>query len=91
MLAALLNGIIRFALRHRMLVAALATFVLLFGGWQIYQLPIDVFPDLTAPTVTIVADAHGMAPEEVETLVTFPVETAVNGATASGQMIPESS
>jgi len=80
MLASLLNGIIRTALHNRMLVAALATFVLLFGAWQINQLPIDVFPDLNRPRVVVMTEARGMAPEEVETLVAFPLETALNGA-----------
>ncbi len=81
MLSALLNGVIRFALRNRMLIAALATFVLLYGGWQIYQLPIDVFPDLNRPRVVVMTETPGLAPEEVETLITFPLETALNGAT----------
>lgn len=81
MLTVLLNGIIRFALRNRMLVAALATFLLLYGSWQIYQLPIDVFPNLNRPRVVVMTEAPGLAPEEVETLITFPLETALNGAT----------
>ena len=80
MLSALLNGIIRFALHNRMLVAALATFLLLYGTWQMIELPIDVFPDLNRPRVVIMTEAHGMAPEEVESLVTLPIETALNGA-----------
>lgn len=80
MLSTLLNGVIRFALHNRMLVAALSVFLLLYGGWQMMQLPIDVFPNLNRPRVVIMTEAHGLAPEEVETLVSFPIETALNGA-----------
>ncbi|MFT7633742.1 MAG: Cu/Ag efflux pump CusA, partial [Mariniblastus sp.] len=80
MLSIFLNGIIRFALHNRMLVAAFATFLLLYGGWQMSQLPIDVFPDLNRPRVVIMTEAHGLAPEEVETLVSIPIETSLNGA-----------
>ncbi len=80
MLSTLLNGMIRFALHNRMLVAAMSVFLLLFGGWQMMHLPIDVFPDLNRPRVVIMTEAHGLAPEEVETLVSFPIETALNGA-----------
>ena len=80
MLSKLLNGIIRFALHNRMLVAAIAMFLLLYGGWQMSQLPIDVFPDLNRPRVVIMTEAHGLAPEEVETLVSFPIESSLNGA-----------
>ena len=80
MLSNLLNGVIRFALHNRMLVAALSVFLLLFGGWQMMQLPIDVFPNLNRPRVVIMTEALGLAPEEVEVLVSFPIETALNGA-----------
>ncbi len=68
------------SLEHRFFTVCAATVLLAGGGWVAATLPVDVFPDLTAPTVTVLTDAHGMAPEEVESLVTFPVETAVNGA-----------
>ena len=80
MLSTFLNGVIRFALLNRMLVAAMSVFLLLYGGWQMMQLPIDVFPNLNRPRVVIMTEAHGLAPEEVETLVSFPIETALNGA-----------
>ncbi|WP_417732987.1 efflux RND transporter permease subunit [Rosistilla oblonga] len=76
----MLNSIIRFALKQRLLVIAVALFLVGFGTWQALQAPIDVFPDLNRPRVVIMTEAPGLAPEEVETLITFPIETAVNGA-----------
>ena len=76
----LLDLLVRASLRHRFFTVCAAAVLLAGGGWVAATLPVDVFPDLTAPTVTVLTDAHGMAPEEVESLVTFPVETAVNGA-----------
>ena len=80
MLSSFLNNVIRFALQNRMLVAALAVALLLMGAWKIPELPIDVFPDLNRPRVVILTEAHGLAPEEVETFVSLPIETALNGA-----------
>ena len=74
------DRVIRGSLENRLVVLAAAALLLAGGTWVATTLPVDVFPDLTAPTVTVLTDAHGMAPEEVETLVTFPIETAVNGA-----------
>ena len=77
----MLNKIIAFSLRNRALVV-LATLILIIGGcWTAKHMEVDVFPDLNAPTVVIMTEAKGMAAEEVERLVTFPIETAVNGAT----------
>ena len=64
----------------------MAGIVLVFGSLWISSMPIDIFPDLSAPTVTVLTEAPGMAPEEVELLVTFPIESAVNGASAISEM-----
>ena len=76
----MLNSIIRFALRQRLLVVVFSLFLLGFGGWQTLQMDIDVFPNLNRPRVVVMTEAPGMAPEEVEALITFPLETAINGA-----------
>ena len=76
-----INSIIRFSLKNRFSIIAGTLIVVLGGIWSARHTDIDVFPDLTAPTVVIMADANGMTAEEVERLVTFPLETAVNGAT----------
>jgi CzcA family heavy metal efflux pump len=77
----MLNAIIRFSLHNRLLILAISIFVTIYGGWQLTQLPIDVFPDLDRPRVTIITESHGMAPEEIESLITIPLESVLNGAT----------
>ncbi|MEK9139400.1 MAG: efflux RND transporter permease subunit, partial [Bacteroidota bacterium] len=77
----MLDRIIKASLTNRLLVIITAAVLLIVGVITVTQIPVDVFPDLTAPTVVILTEAHGMAPEEVETLVTFSIETSVNGAT----------
>jgi CzcA family heavy metal efflux pump len=76
----LIANTIQWSLKSPLLVLLSAGLLLVWGGYEAVRMPVDVFPDLTAPTVTVIAEAHGMAPEEVETLITFPIETALNGA-----------
>ncbi len=76
----MLNKIIAGSLKHRVLVLAASAILLVTGLFVIPGLPVDIFPDLTAPSVTVITETRGMAPEEVELLVTFPLESALNGA-----------
>ncbi|MHC4969879.1 MAG: efflux RND transporter permease subunit, partial [Planctomycetota bacterium] len=76
----MINALIRWSLSNRLAVMIVSCVLLLGGIYVTSTMPVDVFPDLTAPTVTVLVEGHGMAPEEMETLVTFPIETAVNGA-----------
>ncbi|MDR2621835.1 MAG: CusA/CzcA family heavy metal efflux RND transporter [Dysgonamonadaceae bacterium] len=77
----MLNKIVSFSLNNKLFILLAATLLIIFGTYTANKMDIDVFPDLTAPTVVVMTDANGMATEEIERLVTFPVETAVNGAT----------
>jgi CzcA family heavy metal efflux pump len=76
----MIDALIRWSLRNRALVLVLAILLVAIGSYTALRMPVDVFPDLTAPTVTVITEAHGMAPTEVESQVTFPIETALNGA-----------
>lgn len=76
----MIASIIRWSLSNRLFVLIAAALLMLWGGYQTTRMPVDVFPDLTAPSVTVVAEAHGMSPTEVETIVIFPIETALNGS-----------
>ena len=77
----MLNKIIHFSLQNRLLVLVASVLLLVGGVYTAFHTEVDVFPDLNAPTVVVMTEANGMAAEEVEMLVTFPIETAVNGAT----------
>lgn len=77
----MMDSIIKFSLNNKYLILLLSVVLVVFGMRTAINMDVDVFPDLTAPTVVIMTDAHGMASEEVERLVTFPIETTVNGAT----------
>ncbi|SNB44766.1 efflux RND transporter permease subunit [Geobacter sp. DSM 9736] len=77
----MLDKIIRLALENRLIVVIASLLILIAGTYVTVKMPVDVLPDLTAPTVTILTEAKGMAPEEVETLITYPIESNLNGAT----------
>jgi len=77
----MLNKIIKFSLSNKLFILLSAIVLMVAGTYTAGKMDVDVFPDLTAPTVVVLTDAHGMAAEEVERLVTFPIETAINGAT----------
>src|SRR6266850_8237613 len=74
-----MKRLIQWSIDRHWIVIGMAALLFAAGAWTARQMPVDVFPDLTAPTVTILTEGHGMAPEEMETLVTFPIETAING------------
>jgi CzcA family heavy metal efflux pump len=76
----MIDAILRWSLGHRLAVLLAATVMIAWGAVTTVRMPVDVFPDLTAPTVTVLTEGHGMAPEELELRVTFPIETALNGA-----------
>lgn len=77
----MLDKIIKFSLHNRLLILVCAVVLVFMGLYSVHRTEVDVFPDLNAPTVVVMTEAEGMAAEEVEQLVTFPIETSVNGAT----------
>lgn len=86
----MLDKIIRLALDNRLIVVIASLLILLVGAYVTVKMPVDVLPDLTAPTVAILTEAKGMAPEEVETLITYPIESNLNGATGVRRVRSES-
>ncbi len=78
-MGALFNALVTASLKNRVFVLVIAAVLVGYGGWTMTRLPVDVFPDLNRPTVTLMTEAEGMPPEEVEQLVTYPLETSMNG------------
>ena len=76
----MLNRIIKFSLDNRIAVIVMSIVLLIYGMIVLLRTKVDIFPDLNAPTVVVMTEAPGMAPEEIEKVITYPVETAVNGA-----------
>src|SRR3954469_19565223 len=76
----MIDSLIRWSLHNRAIVLAFAAGFLIWGGYSISTMPVDVLPDLSAPTVTILVEGKGMVPTEMESMVTFPIESALNGA-----------
>jgi hypothetical protein len=77
-----MKRLIQWSIEHHWMVLGFSVLLLAAGLWTARDMPVDVFPDLTAPTVTILTEGHGMAPDEMESLVTFPIESAINGASS---------
>src|SRR6476660_3027998 len=75
-----MKRLVQWSIDHHWMVIVFSALLFALGIWTARSMPVDVFPDLTAPTVTILAEGRGMAPEEMESLVTFPIESAINGA-----------
>ena len=82
----MLNALIRFSLAQRALILAAALVLLVLGVKKVIELPVEVLPDLTKPTVTILTEAPGYAPEEVETLITIPLENTLMGVTGVSRL-----
>ena len=76
----MVDGLIRWSLQNRVVVLAGAAAFLVWGGFDSTRIPVDVLPDMTAPTVTVLVEGRGMAPTDMEALVTFPIEASLNGA-----------
>jgi Cu/Ag efflux pump CusA len=77
-----MKRLIQWSVEHHWMVLGFSVLLFAAGLWTARDMPVDVFPDLTAPTVTILTEGHGMAPDEMESLVTFPIESAINGASS---------
>src|SRR4026207_2163782 len=84
----MLNKVIQWSIKNRLIVVVAAAILLGYGGVVAVRAPVDVFPDLTAPTVTILTESHGMAPEEVESLVSLPIESAMDGRAGAARVGP---